>query len=208
MDPGVVGAVAGRPDHHPDVLELWASGSVSTRPPSTGTSATRTSWSTPWPTASWAAVPSSRPPATVTAARTYQALLFSTLGHAMIEAPHAALDPAQAAAELTASRLIYQTLPAGAYPDTAAVAPHSVRLAGGAVRPRPGPPPRRSRHHPRPTRHPDGPWSPPVGGPQPSGTRGDARASLTRTVTLWFRHDPRHRGARIYGPGAHSRMAW
>jgi hypothetical protein len=42
----------------------------------------------------------------------------------MIEAPYAALDPAQAAAELTASRLMYQTLPSGEYPNTAAVAPH------------------------------------------------------------------------------------
>jgi TetR/AcrR family tetracycline transcriptional repressor len=54
----------------------------------------------------------------------YQGLLFYTLGHAMIEAPYAALDPAQAAAELTTSRLMYQTLPSGEYPNTAAVAPH------------------------------------------------------------------------------------
>jgi AcrR family transcriptional regulator len=58
------------------------------------------------------------------AAQAYQALLFYTLGQAMIEAPYAALDPAQAAAELTANRLVYQTLPAGEYPNTAAVAPH------------------------------------------------------------------------------------
>ena len=42
----------------------------------------------------------------------------------MLEAPYAALDPAQAAAELTASRLMYQSLPASNYPNTAAVAPH------------------------------------------------------------------------------------
>jgi TetR/AcrR family tetracycline transcriptional repressor len=58
------------------------------------------------------------------AAHAYQALLFYTLGHAMLEAPYAALDPAKAAAELTASRLMYQVLPAGDYPNTAAVAPH------------------------------------------------------------------------------------
>jgi Tetracyclin repressor-like, C-terminal domain len=58
------------------------------------------------------------------AAHAYQALLFYTLGHAMLEAPHAALDPAQAAAELTASRLMYQALPADDYPNTAAVALH------------------------------------------------------------------------------------
>jgi TetR/AcrR family transcriptional regulator, tetracycline repressor protein len=57
------------------------------------------------------------------AAHAYQALLFYTLGHAMLEAPYASLDPAQAAAELTASRLMYQALPAGDYPNTAAVAP-------------------------------------------------------------------------------------
>lgn len=58
------------------------------------------------------------------AARAYQALLNYTLGHATLEAPYAALDPNQAAAELTASRLMYQSLPAGDYPNTAAVAPH------------------------------------------------------------------------------------
>jgi TetR/AcrR family transcriptional regulator, tetracycline repressor protein len=58
------------------------------------------------------------------AARAYQALLFYTLGHAMLEAPYAALDPDQAAAELTASRLIHQSLPASRYPSTAAVAAH------------------------------------------------------------------------------------
>jgi hypothetical protein len=42
----------------------------------------------------------------------------------MLEAPYAALDPAQAAVELTASRVIYQMLPARDYPNTAAVAPH------------------------------------------------------------------------------------
>ena len=58
------------------------------------------------------------------AARAYQALLYYTLGHATLEAPYAALDPAQAAAELTASRLMYQALPASDYPNTAAVASH------------------------------------------------------------------------------------
>jgi AcrR family transcriptional regulator len=58
------------------------------------------------------------------AAHAYQALLFYTLGHAMLEAPYAALGPAQAAVELTASRLMYQGLPARDYPNTAAVAPH------------------------------------------------------------------------------------
>jgi AcrR family transcriptional regulator len=58
------------------------------------------------------------------AARAYQALLYYTLGHAMLEAPYAALDPNQAAAELTASRLMYQSLPAGDYSNTAAVAPY------------------------------------------------------------------------------------
>ena len=58
------------------------------------------------------------------AARAYQALLFYTLGQAMVEAPYAALDPEQAAAELAASRLTYQTLPSRDYPNTAAVAPY------------------------------------------------------------------------------------
>jgi AcrR family transcriptional regulator len=58
------------------------------------------------------------------AAHAYQALLFYTLGHAVVEAPYAALGPAHAALELTASRLMYQGLPARDYPNTAAVAPH------------------------------------------------------------------------------------
>jgi AcrR family transcriptional regulator len=58
------------------------------------------------------------------AAHAYQSLLFYTLGHAMVEAPYAALDPAQAAVELAATRLMYQALPAPDYPNTAAVAPH------------------------------------------------------------------------------------
>jgi TetR/AcrR family transcriptional regulator, tetracycline repressor protein len=58
------------------------------------------------------------------AARAYQALLFHTLGHAALEAPYAALGPARAADELTASRLMYQSLPAGRYPNTIAVAPY------------------------------------------------------------------------------------
>jgi TetR/AcrR family transcriptional regulator, tetracycline repressor protein len=58
------------------------------------------------------------------AAHAYQALLFYTLGHAMVEAPYAALDPAQVAVELAASRGMYQMLPAREYPNTAAVAPH------------------------------------------------------------------------------------
>jgi TetR/AcrR family transcriptional regulator, tetracycline repressor protein len=58
------------------------------------------------------------------AARAYQTLLFYTLGHAMLEAPYAALGPEQAAAELTASRLGYASLPASRSPNTAAVAPH------------------------------------------------------------------------------------
>jgi AcrR family transcriptional regulator len=58
------------------------------------------------------------------AARAYQALLSYTLGHAMLEAPYAMLDPDQAAAELAASRLVYASLPASRYPNTAAVAPH------------------------------------------------------------------------------------
>jgi TetR/AcrR family transcriptional regulator, tetracycline repressor protein len=58
------------------------------------------------------------------AAHAYQALLFYTSGYAMLEAWYAALDPTQAEAELTASRLMYQSLPAGDYPNTAAVAPH------------------------------------------------------------------------------------
>jgi TetR/AcrR family transcriptional regulator, tetracycline repressor protein len=56
------------------------------------------------------------------AARAYQALLSYTLGHAMLEAPYTALGPEQAAAELQASRLLYASLPAGRYPNTAAVA--------------------------------------------------------------------------------------
>jgi TetR/AcrR family transcriptional regulator, tetracycline repressor protein len=48
------------------------------------------------------------------AASAYQALLFYTLGHAMLEAPYAAPGPEQAAAQLDAGR----------YPNTAAVAPH------------------------------------------------------------------------------------
>jgi len=58
------------------------------------------------------------------AARAYQALLYYTLGHALLEAPYAALDPTQSTAELTASRLMYQALPASDYPNTAAVASH------------------------------------------------------------------------------------
>jgi TetR/AcrR family transcriptional regulator, tetracycline repressor protein len=58
------------------------------------------------------------------AARAYQALLSYTLGHAMLEAPYAALDAEQAAAELAASRLGQASLPASRYPNTAAVAPH------------------------------------------------------------------------------------
>ena len=58
------------------------------------------------------------------AARAYQALLFYTLGHALLEAPYAALGPDQAAAELTARRLLSASLPASRYPNTAAVAPH------------------------------------------------------------------------------------
>jgi TetR/AcrR family transcriptional regulator, tetracycline repressor protein len=57
-------------------------------------------------------------------ARAYQALLSYTLGHAMLEAPYAALDPEQAAAELAASRLGQASLPANRYPNIAAVAPH------------------------------------------------------------------------------------
>lgn len=58
------------------------------------------------------------------AARAYHALLYYTLGHAMLEAPYAALDPTQAITELTASRMMYQTLAASEYPNTAAVAPY------------------------------------------------------------------------------------
>jgi TetR/AcrR family tetracycline transcriptional repressor len=58
------------------------------------------------------------------AARAYQALLFYTLSQAMLEAPYAVLGPEQAAAELQASRLLYASLPASRYPNTAAVAPH------------------------------------------------------------------------------------
>jgi TetR/AcrR family transcriptional regulator, tetracycline repressor protein len=58
------------------------------------------------------------------AARAYQALLSYTLGHALLEAPYAALDAEQAAAELAASRLGQASLPASRYPNTAAVAPH------------------------------------------------------------------------------------
>jgi TetR/AcrR family transcriptional regulator, tetracycline repressor protein len=56
-------------------------------------------------------------------ARAYQALLFYTLGHALLEAPYATLDPERAAAELAASRAMYASLPASHYPNTAAVAP-------------------------------------------------------------------------------------
>jgi hypothetical protein len=58
------------------------------------------------------------------AACAYQALLFHTLGHVMLEAPYATLDPTQATAELTAGRVMYQSLPTRDYPNTAAVAPH------------------------------------------------------------------------------------
>ena len=58
------------------------------------------------------------------AARAYQALLFYTLSHAMLEAPYAALGHEQAAAELQASRLTLASLPASRYPNTAAVASH------------------------------------------------------------------------------------
>ena len=58
------------------------------------------------------------------AARAYQALLFYTLSHAMLEAPYTALGPERAAAELAASRLTLASLPASRYPNTAAVASH------------------------------------------------------------------------------------
>jgi TetR/AcrR family transcriptional regulator, tetracycline repressor protein len=58
------------------------------------------------------------------AAHAYQTLLFYTLGHAALEAPYAALAPEQAADELAASRLMYQSLPPSRYPNTTAVAPH------------------------------------------------------------------------------------
>jgi TetR/AcrR family tetracycline transcriptional repressor len=58
------------------------------------------------------------------AARAYQALLFHTLSHAMLEAPYTALGPERAAAELAASRLTLASLPASRYPNTAAVASH------------------------------------------------------------------------------------
>jgi TetR/AcrR family transcriptional regulator, tetracycline repressor protein len=58
------------------------------------------------------------------AARAYQTLLFYTLGHAALEAPYAGLDPEQAADELAASRLMYQSLPASRYPNTNRVAPY------------------------------------------------------------------------------------
>jgi TetR/AcrR family transcriptional regulator, tetracycline repressor protein len=58
------------------------------------------------------------------AARAYQALLYYTLGHALLEAPYAALDPTQSTAELSAGRLMYQALPVSDYPNTAAVAFH------------------------------------------------------------------------------------
>ncbi len=58
------------------------------------------------------------------AAQAYHALLCHTLGHAMLEAPYAALEPYEATAELTARRLMYQALPASQYPNIAAVAPH------------------------------------------------------------------------------------
>jgi TetR/AcrR family transcriptional regulator, tetracycline repressor protein len=58
------------------------------------------------------------------AARVYQTLLFYTLGQVALEAPYAALDPEQAADELTASRLTYQSLPASRYPNINRVAPY------------------------------------------------------------------------------------
>jgi TetR/AcrR family tetracycline transcriptional repressor len=58
------------------------------------------------------------------AASAYQALLFYTLGHTMLEAPYAVLGPEQAAAQLEASRLMLASLPASRHPNTAAVAPH------------------------------------------------------------------------------------
>jgi TetR/AcrR family transcriptional regulator, tetracycline repressor protein len=58
------------------------------------------------------------------AARAYQALVFYTLGHAMLEAPYAALDPDQTAGELDANRQMYASLPASRYPNATAVAPH------------------------------------------------------------------------------------
>ena len=60
------------------------------------------------------------------AARAHQALLYYTLGHALLEAPYAALDPSQSTTELN-SRLMYQALPASDYPNTAAAAPHLYR---------------------------------------------------------------------------------
>lgn len=58
------------------------------------------------------------------AGRAYQALLYYTLGQAMLEAPYAVLDPTQAITELAASRMMYQALPANEYPNTAAVTPY------------------------------------------------------------------------------------
>jgi AcrR family transcriptional regulator len=56
------------------------------------------------------------------AARAYRALVFYTLGHAMLEAPYAALDPADAANEREASRLMYESLSASRYPNTVVAA--------------------------------------------------------------------------------------
>jgi hypothetical protein len=58
------------------------------------------------------------------AARAYQVLMSFTLGHAMLAAPYAAQDAAQATVELEAIRSTDASLPASRYPNTAAVAPH------------------------------------------------------------------------------------
>lgn len=58
------------------------------------------------------------------AARAYQVLMSFTLGHAMLAAPYAAQDAAQASAELEAIHSTYTSLPASHYPNTAAVAPY------------------------------------------------------------------------------------
>ena len=87
----------------------------------------------------------------------------------MVEAPYAALDPAQATVELAASRVMYQMLPAGEYPNTAAVAPHlygslEEQFAYGLDHLGPRPTPGQAR----------------VGNPQPPGERRRCRYESER----------------------------
>jgi len=84
---------------------------------------------------------------------------------------------------------MYQTLPSGEYPNTAAVAPHlygslEEQFAYGLDRLLDGLAITRDR-----PATPGGSCPPPGGGAEPPRKRGDTRASLSRTVMLRARDD-------------------